>query len=330
MVGLRSAHKRAFTLIELLVVIAIIAVLIALLLPAVQQAREAARRTQCKNGLKQIGLAMHNYDSTYSTFPIGSRNDGQGGFGPSWWAGVLPYMDQAPLYNKLTFSGSHCGWVGSGGGSGDANGQASNGLLIPTMTCPSSPLPTLIKVGNYSVVGPHYLGIAGSMSGNGFTENRVGTCCSCCSTTAGNGQISFGGVLLANSVVRLRDLTDGTTNVFMVGECSNWFGPGQNNPTGTDGWLMGSQSNSTSYVGYDQGRSDQITTINYPPNSTIYGTSAGVANNYGPNNGLASAHVGGAHVLLGDGSVRFLSNNMNMQTLRALATRDDGFPVGEF
>lgn len=322
-------RKRAFTLIELLVVIAIIAVLIALLLPAVQQAREAARRSQCKNNLKQIGLALHNYESTYVTFPIGARVDA-GGWGPSWWAGILPFADQAPLYNKLQFGGSQPGWVGAGGGTaGGANGQACNGINIPLMSCPSSPVPAMITVGAYRVNGPQYLGISGAMTGNGFTESRAVNCCGCCGVPGG-GQTAFGGVLVANNIVRIKDMTDGTTNTLMVGECSNWFGPGQNNPTPTDGWLMGTGSGGTGLsFSTGDGRADQITTINYPPNGAVWGA-AGVANNYGPNNGLASAHVGGVHVLLGDASVRFVSNNVNMQTLRQIATRDDGQTVGDF
>ena len=103
-------RRRGFTLIELLVVIAIIAVLIALLLPAVQQAREAARRTQCKNNLKQMGLALHNYHDTYNGFPNGNIASAAGGWGMSWYMRILPYVDQAPVFNKLTFSGTHPGW----------------------------------------------------------------------------------------------------------------------------------------------------------------------------------------------------------------------------
>ena len=135
--------------------------------------------------------------------------------------------------------------------------------------------------------------------------------------------------MIANNIVRIKDITDGTTNVMVIGECSNWFTPGQNNPTPTDGWLMGS-SGTGSGTGYNAGRADQLTTINYPPNSTIYGTSAGVANNAGPNNGLASAHVGGVQILLADGSARFLSNNVDMATLRMLSTRDDGGVLGDY
>ena len=115
--------KKGFTLIELLVVIAIIAILIALLLPAVQQAREAARRTQCKNNLKQVGLALHNYHDVALSFPIGSNasntnSNGDGHWGVSWWARILPYADQAPLYNTLQFEGNHPGWTHDTGNDG--------------------------------------------------------------------------------------------------------------------------------------------------------------------------------------------------------------------
>ena len=103
----RFRRSRGFTLIELLVVIAIIAVLIALLLPAVQQAREAARRTQCRNNLKQIGLALHNYLSTHTVFPFGKGAPYVGAAGYARWsqhAMILPYIDQAPLYNSIDFN----------------------------------------------------------------------------------------------------------------------------------------------------------------------------------------------------------------------------------
>src|SRR6188768_3739919 len=111
----RCRSRRAFTLIELLVVIAIIAILIALLLPAVQQAREAARRTQCKNNLKQLGLALHNYHDIYQRFPRSFGNqsvDGSGNerWGHSQWVGLLPFFDQAPLYNQWNFLAPNEGW----------------------------------------------------------------------------------------------------------------------------------------------------------------------------------------------------------------------------
>src|SRR5437868_6781758 len=132
-----------FTLIELLVVIAIIAVLIALLLPAVQQAREAGRRTQCKNNLKQLGLGLQNYHDVYRTFPLGSRSDpcgasaGTGTYGPSFWVGLTPYIDQAALYNKFSFTGANSSYQG-GAAAGTANAAAAAGIAIQSMLCPSS------------------------------------------------------------------------------------------------------------------------------------------------------------------------------------------------
>jgi hypothetical protein len=189
-------------------------------------------------------------------------------------------------------------------------------------------MPAMITVGAYNVNGPHYLGISGAASGNGFTENRAVTCCGCCGGS--QGVTAFGGVLMANNNITIAKITDGTTNVIVVGECSNWIGPGQNNPTPTDGWLMGTGSWGTGVnLQTGDGRTDQVTTINYPPNGAVWGA-AGIFNNYGPNNGLMSAHVGGVHILLCDGSCRFLSNNVNMFTLRGIATRDDGNVVSGF
>src|SRR6187399_2611271 len=116
-----NSRRRGFTLIELLVVIAIIAVLIALLLPAVQQAREAARRTQCKNNLKQIGLALHNFHDTFLHFPVGEANDDNNQWG--WTAFLLPYFDQANTYMALNDGTVNAIWVppNLGGGTNGTN-----------------------------------------------------------------------------------------------------------------------------------------------------------------------------------------------------------------
>ncbi len=136
--GSPSRRSRGFTLIELLVVIAIIAVLIALLLPAVQQAREAARRTQCKNNLKQLGLALHNYESSFGQFPmpavwsvnVTSGSNGDPSYGLAWSMAILPYMDQAALFNSFDFSRPI--WSG-------ANNQALIAKTLPAHICPSTP-----------------------------------------------------------------------------------------------------------------------------------------------------------------------------------------------
>ena len=195
-------NRRAFTLIELLVVIAIIAILIALLLPAVQQAREAARRTQCKNNLKQLGLALHNHHDTYQYFPPATSQD-QPPFGPaasnwgaSWMIYILPYIEQSSLYNQLT--------IGGGTGYGNtANGAKFAGVRIGGYRCPSSPLPdtTTSAVPGCAagqMMMPTYVAITGaapSMFTGPFIESRFvspGGAAGCCS----GGIISAGGALV--------------------------------------------------------------------------------------------------------------------------------------
>lgn len=170
--ALSRGNRQGFTLIELLVVIAIIAILIALLLPAVQQAREAARRTQCRNNLKQVGLALHNYHDNFNGFPIGV-NSGNGVYGPtgasvgsgrwgiSFWVGLLPYVDQAPMYNQFNFNGASPGYTAEM----DANTQnLVRGKIQTHLKCPSSPLVDLKDTGG-GVLNQmaQYVGISGAV-----------------------------------------------------------------------------------------------------------------------------------------------------------------------
>src|SRR5262245_49685061 len=195
-----------FTLIELLVVIAIIAILIALLLPAVQQAREAARRTECKNHLKQIGIALHNYHDTFRIFPpgeVGSSLWPQGDDSQWGWAVmILPYIDQAPLYNLLS------------PGTNSLRQALNNATLlkalqtpIPYYLCPTDPsnqLNTDRRLGQAN--GPNALVATGS-----FIANH-----GVCAWAQGSGRLP--GMFAHNDGARIRDITDGTTNTFMVGE----------------------------------------------------------------------------------------------------------------
>ncbi|NQV25774.1 MAG: DUF1559 domain-containing protein [Rhodopirellula sp.] len=168
--------RKGFTLIELLVVIAIIAILVALLLPAVQQAREAARRSQCKNNLKQIGVALHNYHDVFSCLPNGTVASAVGGWGTSWWVRILPYTDQPALFEQMDFNGAHPGWThntGAEGGfptsAGYRNGQAASRNPISFMMCPSSPLPKLHDTGGGNLINtPHY--------GSAWVEPPMATC----------------------------------------------------------------------------------------------------------------------------------------------------------
>lgn len=325
---------RGFTLIELLVVIAIIAVLIALLLPAVQQAREAARRTQCKNNLKQIGLALHNYHSTHSAFPIGTSfargSLADPGFGVSWWVGLLAYFEQAAMFNQLTTSGSHTGTIASSNG-GMNTGYAVNapvidGVSIPLMLCPSSPLPAFGQPHNeHSIIRPQYIGISGAVNG---PEGFINSPASRQWTSHQGGIASNGGVLVPLRSSRIADITDGTSNTMVVGEQSDWGRDAAGQKTQINNWqgfMCGIIGTSIPF----SGRTFNLTSIRYAvnqPNTPL----AGVHNNDGPNNGIFSAHVGGVQILLADGSVRFIGENADLLTVKRLATRDDGAVLGEF
>lgn len=346
-----TGKKRGFTLIELLVVIAIIAVLIALLLPAVQQAREAARRSQCKNNLKQLGLGFHNYHDVFNTMPMGVHNNQ--GFGPSFYASILPYIDQAPLYNRLDFSGNHPGWTGCNSpcSGKDTNKNVVNGIVISVMVCPSSPLEKLIQDSNGGALQtcPSYPGISGAVDEDktssavpatdtdNFVEERQRNGANCCATNAQNGYMSAGGMLIANRCIGLEKATDGTSNTMMLGETSDWLYDSTTNGTRNDGrpgvphgWMMGTDGGGV--IGNFNGpnsRTFNLMTVRYAPGTKEYNL-PGVHNNHGPNNPLISAHVGGVQCLFADGHVVFISNNINLPTLKYLATRDDGRAVGEY
>ncbi|MEW4564453.1 DUF1559 domain-containing protein [Bremerella sp. JC770] len=322
----RTSH-RGFTLVELLVVIAIIGVLIALLLPAVQQAREAARRMQCSNNMKQIGLAMHNYHDTHGSFPFGAL-EVSGSFGPSWWAGLLPFVEQTAIFDRLNLSVTNAGWNG--------NSAVLNRQPAPMMVCPS--FPGEVQGGYYGDTWDSkstYVGISGAdITSTAYTESRVGTCCSCCTHTGtqNDGIIAAGGILIANDTKRFRDITDGTSNTLMVSEIA---GPmytanassldtisGERvmaTPAGHHGWLMGVNGAGTTPTA----RAFNITTIRYQPNSTNYDR-PGINLNFGPNIPLISSHPGGVMGLNGDGHVSFLAETINLDVLKLLATRDDG------
>ncbi len=326
--GTRARRPRAFTLIELLVVIAIIAILIALLLPAVQQAREAARRTQCKNHLKQLGLALHNYHDVFNTFPMGNTNASCGGWGHSWWAAILPYIDQAPLYNQWNFNLGYVGSPPACNGDGYVDQwQMLDGKKIPVGWCPSSPMAefetTPHNNGNLAVAT--YAGIAGA------SNDPAGRLVS-----STNGIYSRSGILFNRSRVRIGEITDGTSNVMIVGEQSDYL---VETATGQRRIAIHSWPHSMWMGTADPNdRSFNTATVRYTPGykqaeggHNFYGcTTTGVCGNMGNNNPIQSAHTGGAQILLSDGTVRFISANINLLTFLNMATRDDGQTLGEF
>jgi len=225
-------RSRGFTLIELLVVIAIIAVLISLLLPAVQQAREAARRTQCKNNLKQLGLAMHNYHDSYNQFPPGYVFDPNRAVGTQnpgniwgWIAFLLPMMDQTTVYNQCNFGKGFGGGLDSNGAQTASTSTASPVVVGPdlqviaALRCPTDRgLPNTFYRGTAAgtiVVGArsNYVGVNGaSNSTGGFLDIALPLATGTSITGADGG--TFGG----NSRVGIRDMLDGTTNAVVAGE----------------------------------------------------------------------------------------------------------------
>jgi prepilin-type N-terminal cleavage/methylation domain-containing protein/prepilin-type processing-associated H-X9-DG protein len=339
-------RRTGFTLIELLVVIAIIAILIALLVPAVQKVRAAAARTQCLNNLKQIGLALHAHHDALKRLPPGGANDeppfgtdapNSNHWGSSWMVYILPYIDQAPLYNQWLFS-NNSGYLNAN------NNAAASGVDIAAYTCPASPLPHF-KAPNQGIsvaALANYSGISGAIPGliPGFTETRF-------NDLPCGGRISGGGVMIPNGQLKLVMITDGTSNTIAVSEHSNWIEDNMNNrmdwrPTQPWGWFLGVKSPGLC-PNFDNGGGDNrqpgLTTIRYQIEHTPAGgwandvTNTGVGiggfttNCTGANIPLNSTHSGGVNVLFCDGTVRFLSSTTALNVLAQLATRDDGGTV---
>jgi prepilin-type N-terminal cleavage/methylation domain-containing protein len=350
----RTVNPRpAFTLVELLVVIAIIGVMVGLLLPAVQAAREAARRMTCSNNLKQLGLGLHNYHSAYNQFPAGARGGSPGeGWGMSFFYGLLPFIEQNALYERLVHvvPGS-AGNQNPGhvffGNAGAANAAVINLTRINTFECPSSPMDPAASWTSQRPsfsTRPSYVGISGGVDEDGLNASppaagasgdtdrylnfrqRTGI------TANGvvNGIFSSNGVMIGNQFNGFRSITDGSSNVIVLGEHSNWMRNAAGDPfdyRSSAGWLPGTAVNwavtTWSNNGTAESRHYNIVSIRWPIGSTSTALQ-GTGGNFGPNNPLLSAHTGGCQVGLADGSVRFLSDSTDLPLLKNLATRDSG------
>jgi len=342
MIQMRTSRK-GFTLIELLVVIAIIAILVALLLPAVQQAREAARRSACKNNLKQLGLALHNYHDTHNVFPPGclqipnaagtAPDRTLGGWG--WNTFVLPYVEQGPLYDLLNPNGNNFPTSFAG---------HPVQTVLSVMICPSDASPGVNDYGGFTDVNAvgagksNYPAVCGPLN---VETNQWGHTV----VAAQGGPSVVAGMFNYNSRTKIRDVTDGMSNTFAVAERA-WDGNVLKDDLREDangvayeqpGWLGTPVPRKGSLWA---GRYGHLPVASGPNAGTNtgekYTTFVRVTNSdkFVPNGvgapAASSMHKGGAQYLLGDGSVRFISENINRDMFRYLGCIADGQVIGEY
>jgi prepilin-type N-terminal cleavage/methylation domain-containing protein len=340
----KNQKSAGFTLVELLVVITIIGILIALLLPAVQAAREAARRMQCVNNMKQIGLALHNYLSAVGMFPPGEQYEAiqvSGDYGPTWAVSILPHMELQPLFDNInpmspTFSTPTL--------KGPQSHQAAICTQVGAYRCPSS---NHAKKFNYYAAGSpnsvpssygyapndlgllEYIGIAGSNRVPPYGPLNI----------AGPLATSKGGTLYINSRITASDVSDGLSNTMIVGEYSDLTRGQEFSGDGRIGgnevsWGLGGGRVPTAETSYYCAR-----VVGFPPNSQVYWKQASTdecaaCQTPSPNTyiqpALKSGHPGGIHALMADGSALFVNQGIDIAVLKDLADRDDGHPLGNF
>ena len=310
---------RGFTLVELLVVIAIIGILVGLLLPAVQAAREAARRMQCSNQIRQLALACHNYESPHRVFPSGAvvsdaSCTARGGIhGAPWAVALLPFIEATALHSQFKNLGNYHSLITS-------NSPAPQQVPLSFYKCPSE------TAYPPDTPGLSYMGVQGG-GVEGDAECQTGP--------VSNRRVRFSkGIIVVNGRVRFGDISDGTSNTFLLGE-TRWFSTPQT--TQHNNWFSWASSIRTA------GASSHVITlaaavdpINNPqidfdasqPWVNSSGNSAHSLYLGTHTRTFGSRHVGGCHLALGDGSVSFFSETMDLAAYRQMGARSDGGPVG--
>lgn len=350
--GFSRRPSGGFTLVELLVVIAIIGVLIALLLPAVQQAREAARRIQCTNNLKQMALSLHTYHDTNRQMPPGhipEKNLGSAGwvrFG-SWFVRILPYVEQKAAYDQSQRPGGTLDNQTASWAAPTLAWQAMNTARVNTFWCPSSPLPRTYtqQTGSKTqsagapatieVQIPDYAANAGCVFRGGTTNTQHSTTFwGWGGRSADNGVIpsffssSTGAPPWPGQKVDFAAISDGTSNTIAIGEQSNFY---MMDKDVRAGYVRGGFWNGGTSSVMGQDMANYVVTA-FPINAISVGwpgTSRNENVTYS-NTPYRSAHPGGAQFALADGSVRFVAETVNFATYTALMDRGDGVPVGEY
>jgi len=327
-----SLGRRAFTLVELLVVVA------GLLMPALQAAREASRRAWCQNNLRQLGLALLNFEQVNTRLPVGARTQTipgftLGSFGSSWWIDVLPYIEQNEVFHRYDKKSMNHGFALVH----VQNARLADGLEMGVMFCPSSSLPRTRYVGSVQMAIPAYVGVAGAANDDTFSETRFNVCCEARMT----GEIAAGGVLVPNAPITLREVTDGVAHTLVLGETSEAAYDSAGRAYRVDGghalgWIVGTNAVGTppDYAKFNYSDNAKppdcynIVTVRYAPNETRYEL-PGINDDHGPNNPFISAHPGGVNALLLGGGVVFLADEINLTSLKQSATRDDGQVAAE-
>lgn len=322
-------RKQGFTLIELLVVIAIIAVLVALLLPAVQQAREAARRSSCKNNLKQLGLAMHNYHDVFTIFPYGHQTEGVTHRRDNWFQRILPYIDQAPRYNYYEGFQSVDAWQNE-----YIHRITDMGVVgaVAGQSCPSDPNSpgrggnggTTAFQGSYAVCGGAGQGISVDPTTNIITVTNRNIPNTAAAT----------GLFYRDSSTGFSDCVDGSSNTLMFSEGIN-----RGNTTGAWGELGGHWGGAPhGSFGFSVAEvpNTSVPDRNYSCKAALTPGAPNGAPCEDRNVGggrwsfARSYHTGGVQATLADGSVRFISDNIDRQTYLKLGMHKDGQTIGDF
>ncbi len=287
------SKRNAFTLVELLVVIAIIGILVALLLPAVQAAREAARRVSCRNNLKQVGLATQLYHQTHGNFPSAffAHPDY---WHPSWsWSTLLlPHVEQQALFDTLDVNGSQFH-----GGTGFATATDLTQTSLPVYVCPS----------DGGAVLNHHKGEFARSSYRAVTGDILEL------DTTYESATTQTGVIYCNAQTRIADIRDGSSNTILIGECV--LDPGEDDKVGAIWAGMRGELSDDIYV------SDAAWFLHSDPEWTINGPKK---------QAFSSRHGAGAMFILGDGSVQFINQSIAAETLQGLCARADGTVLGEF
>ncbi|MBD3673333.1 MAG: DUF1559 domain-containing protein [Planctomycetaceae bacterium] len=336
---MRRDRPSGFTLIELLVVIAIIAVLVALLLPAVQQAREAARRAQCKNNLKQMGIALHNYHDVNRTLPPGYRfianssTDTIGGVNIS----ILPYIEQATIKNQINVN---LPWF--------MFPPEIVKTVVPVFVCPSDASPEQFTIPNLASLGLP-CGDTFAISSYAQSMGYDDALCFASGGFGGKPSTNNTGAFFIHSRTRMADMLDGSSSTILIGEAASGFpmcqGIGCNSPILTElsahSWAING-TNKEHYLALGLHYSGSLASTVEPMNKIVstesYYHSLSGANDCRPSWGggphwatnFRSFHVGGVQFLFGDGSVHFLSENIDLATYRALSTVRGGEVVGNY